>query len=399
VLHRRRIKELTMRRTSVSLSIAALVVCAAPAAAQTRATIIPAVVIGGVYDDNVSARAQADAGQMLQMRPSIEADYESPTVSLISLWSFDMQRSNHASLNALDARRHAMADLKWKKSRVTTLGFASRYDRTDSPADIDLDAALVFGRRSAQRWEITPAFMHRIGERTTFNALYDWTTENLVNASAGTLHVARAGLTRELSERTSINGGYLGRLFLDSVSEHQSHAALLGWTRKMAQFTTMSVQAGPRWTTYRGLVPEVTASLMRDGRTLKAGLDYSHGETIILGVLGPVQVDTGSARVNVAATRKIEFGLHTAASKILTIDERAATVYRGTLVGSWSVGGPFTLSASYSADYQLGDVRRNFFRDEKVLRHVFRLGVTIAPSFSRSFLPPDEAARAKGVSR
>ena len=159
------------------------------------------------------------------------------------------------------------------------------------------------------------------------------------------------------------------------------------------------MQAGPRWTTYRGLVPEVAASLARDGRTLKAGLDYSHGETIILGVRGPVQVDTGAARVNIAATRKIEFGLHAAASKILTLDERAATVYRGTVVGSWSIGGPYTIAASYSADYQLGDVRRNFFRDERVLRHVVRLGVTIAPSFSRSFLPPDEAARAKGVSR
>jgi len=67
--------------------------------------------------------------------------------------------------------------------------------------------------------------------------------------------------------------------------------------------------------------------------------------------------------------------------------------------GSHSLGGPFTLAASYSADYQLGDVRRNFFRDEKVLRHVVRVGVTIAPSFNKSFLPPDEAARAKGVSR
>jgi hypothetical protein len=146
-------------------------------------------------------------------------------------------------------------------------------------------------------------------------------------------------------------------------------------------------------------VPEVSASLARDGRTLKYGIDYSHGETIILGVSGPVQVDTGAARIVLAPTRKTEFGLHTAASTILTLDERAATVYRGTLVGSWSVGGPFTLSASYSADYQLGDIRRNLFRDERVLRHVVRFGVTIAPSFSRSFLPPDEAARAKGVSR
>lgn len=388
-----------MHRVILASLIGALTVSASDASAQTRATVIPAVVIGGVYDDNVSARAQADAGQMLQMRPSLEADIESPTVSLISLWSFDMQRSNHEALNALDARRHAMADVKWKQSTLTTWGLATRYDRTDSPADIDLNTGLVFDRRSATRWEVSPALTHRIGERTVFNALYDFTTENLINDSEGSLHLARMNMSREISERTSFSGGYIGRLFLDSVSEHQSHAAVIGWNRKMQQFTTLSLQAGPRWTTYRGLVPEVSASLTRDGRTFDGGLDYAHGETIILGVLGPVQVDTGSARINVSARHKLDFGFHAAASKILTLDERGATVYRGTVVGSWGIGGPYTLAASYSADYQLGDVRRNFFRDERVLRHVVRVGVTIAPSFNRSFLPPDEAARAKGVSR
>ena len=53
------------------------------------------------------------------------------------------------------------------------------------------------------------------------------------------------------------------------------------------------------------------------------------------------------------------------ASNILTLDERAATIYRGTLLGSWTFAGPFTLTASYSADYQLGDIHRNLFRDEK----------------------------------
>jgi hypothetical protein len=387
-----------MNRACIAVAITTLL-AAGDASAQTRATVIPSVVIGGVYDDNVSATANADAGQMLQVRPSIEADYESATVSLISLWSFDMQRSNHSALNALDARRHAMFDTKWRRSLVTTWGIAGRYDRTDSPGEIDLDSGLIFARRNAQRWQVSPAVFHRIGERTTVNAIYDWTTENLVNESHGTLHVGRLGVAREISERTSINSAYVGRLFADALTDHHSHAALFGWTRRLRQFTTVTMQAGPRWTTYRGVVPEVTASLARDGRTLKAGLDYSHGETIILGVVGPVQIDTGSARVNIAATRKTEFGLHTAASKILTLDQRAATVYRGTLVGSWSVGGPYTIAASYSADYQVGDVRRNFFRDERVLRHVVRLGVTIAPSFSRSFLPPDEAARAKGVSR
>ena len=50
------------------------------------------------------------------------------------------------------------------------------------------------------------------------------------------------------------------------------------------------------------------------------------------------------------------------------LDERAATIYRTTLLGSWTVAGPFTLTGSYSADYQLGDIRRSLFRDDRVLR-------------------------------
>ena len=373
---------------------------AAPVAhAQTRATVVPSVSMGVVYDDNVSARARGDAGQMLQLRPSLEADYESPTVTLISLWSFDMQRSNHSSLNALDARRHAMFDAKIRSSSLTTWGLGGRYDRADTPGDIDFESGILTDRQNAQRWQFTPSVIHRVAERTNFTALYDFTTENLVNEERNNLHVARTGVSRQLSPRSSLSGEYIGRLFADDFSEHHSHAMVMGWTRELRQFTSLTVQAGPRWTSYRGLVPEVAVSLGRDGRTVKAGVDYSHGETIILGVSGPVQVDTGSARLTVVPTRRIEFGIRAGASSILTLDERAATIYRGTLLGSWTVAGPFTLTASYSADYQLGDIRRSLFRDDRVLRHVARVGLTIAPSFSRSFLPPDEAARAKGVSR
>ena len=388
-----------MRTLQFALIVIGVGAAAPDLQAQTRATIVPSVSMGAVYDDNVSARAQGDAGQMLQLRPSLEADYESARLTLVSLWTFDMQRSNHSALNALDARRHAMFDGKFRSSNLTTWALAGRYDRTDTPGEIDFEAGVLSDRRFANRFQLAPSVLRRFGEKATVTAVYDWTAENLINDSHVNLHVARTNVSRLLSTRSSINAGYLGRLFVDDSSEHQSHAVLMGWTRQLAQFTTFNVQAGPRWTTYRGLVPEVSVSLGRDGRTVKAGLDYSHGETIILGVPGPVQIDTGSARLTVAATRKIELGIRAGASNILTLDERAATVYRTTLVGSWSIGGPFTLATSYSADYQLGDIRRNLFRDERVLRHVVRVGVTVAPSFSRSFLPPDEAARAKGVSR
>ena len=94
------------------------------------------------------------------------------------------------------------------------------------------------------------------------------------------------------------------------------------------------------------------------------------------------------------------------ASDVTTIDERSNRVYRGTAFGAWSPGGIYTIAATYDADFQNGSIRNPIFFDgerivfdEEVLRHVFRVSVTIAPRYRRSILPPDEAARAKGVSR
>jgi hypothetical protein len=144
---------------------------------------------------------------------------------------------------------------------------------------------------------------------------------------------------------------------------------------------------------------EVVAALNRDGNRAKWGMDYLHGETIILGEDGPVVIDSANLRLTWVASRRVEVGFRTGASNLETLDGREARVYRGILLGSWTFAGPFTLTASYNADYQIGDIRRTVFADDTVLRHVIRVGLTIAPSFSRSFLPSDEAARAKGVSR
>jgi hypothetical protein len=344
---------------------------------------------------------------MLQVRPSLEADYESPKVTLISLWSFDMQRSNHSLLDSLDARRHAMVDSKFRPTSFTTLSTTGRYDRSDTPGDIDFDTGALSRRHFAQRYEVVPSIIHRAGTRTTMTAVYHWTSEFLEGQPAEIMQSARAGVSRQLSTRSTIDVGYLGRLFApnrrgpfaDVFDRHQSHAALVGWTQQLAPLTTLTLQAGPRQTTYKGMDAEVVAALNRDGNRAKWGVDYWHGETIILGEDGPVEIDSANLRFTLTASRRVEFGARAGASDIVTLDGRDARVYRGTLLGSWTVSGPFTVTASYSADYQIGDIRRGFSPDGTVLRHVIRVGLTIAPSFSRSFLPSDEAARAKGVSR
>ena len=58
---------------------------------------------GAPADDNVFARTEGSAGQMLQLRPMFEGSYESPTVRLLGLYSFDMLRSNHGPVTGRSA--------------------------------------------------------------------------------------------------------------------------------------------------------------------------------------------------------------------------------------------------------------------------------------------------------
>lgn len=389
------------KRTRSIAAAAAFVLAAGsigPAAAQTRKSIVPSVSIAHVYDDNIFADVEGSAGQMLQIRPSLEGSWESPRLTLLSLYSFDMLRSNHSDLNTFDARRHAFFDTKFRSTPATTLGISARYDRSETPGELELDTGILGPRRTAERWQVAPNFARRLGPRSVLSGGYDFTREREIDTPSGTLHQARLAISREFTPRTDIVGSYLGRYFDDSLEAHTSHALLGGFSREVAPGTRFSFFAGPRVTSYRsGIKPEVSTGFTRETPRIDLAIDYWHGETIILGIPGPVAVDSGTVRVSWPLTAKLELGTHAGATDIDTIDLRKARVYRTTLHGSWTTRGMYTVGASYGLDYQQGDIRRRL--DENVLRHVFRVSLTIAPRLNHSILPPDEAARVKGVSR
>jgi hypothetical protein len=367
---------------------------------------IPSVSLFSVYDDNIFARVDGSAGQMLQVRPSVEGSYENPRVRLLGLYSFDAQRSNFSSLNTLDARRHALGETSFRASPFTTLGLAMRYDRTETPGEIDMDSGILGERRQAQRFEINPTYARRLTQRTSMTAGYDWTTENLIDGERGTMHVGRAMLSREVTTKTTVSAGYVGRYFVDHIADHTSHGLVVGWNRELGPATRISLFAGPKVTSYRGLTPEANAAFTRTTNRIRLALDYWHGETIILGVPGPVRADSVTMRSAWPLTRRFELNAHAGASDVTTLDARNSTNYRGTLGLSWTPGGLYTVAASYGLDYQDGLIRNPVFLDgeplhydDQILRHVFRVSLTVAPRYRRSILPPDEAARSKGVSR
>jgi hypothetical protein len=384
-----------------------MILCAAAGVrAQSSVIVVPSVSIGGVYDDNLFAKVRGSAGQMLLFRPGLEADVKTPRIDLGSEWSFDAQRANFSSLNTLDARRHAVVDLKFRSTTATTLGLATRYDRTETPGEVD-EIGVLGDRRQARRLQVTPSFSQRIRPKTSIRASYDFTDETLIENATGRLHTVRTGLAQQVDTRTTVTATYMARQFVDRYDSNTSHAVLGGVDRALGPGRRVTFQGGPRFSTYHGPNPELTVGYVQSTNRLGVVLDYWHGETIVLGIQGPVGVDSASARTSYRLTRSLEFGTHTGASAVSTIDDRKIAVYRGALAASWGLGNWYTVSGSYGIDYQTGDIRhartfldgQELFLDDRIMRHVFRVSMTIAPRLSRTILPPDEAARAKGVIR
>jgi hypothetical protein len=373
---------------------------AAHASAQSRVDVVPSVSVGTTYDDNLFAQVLGSSGQMFTVRPGLEATVESPRLNLGTLWTFDAQRSNHADLNMLDARRHADLNFSYRSTPATTVGLTTQYDRSDTPGEINLGSGILGERRQAHRWEVSPNFSHRFRPHTSITGSYDWTDESLLENGTGRMHVIRTGLSQEYTALTTFSGSYMERHFVDATDTNSSYALLGGWDHRMSAATRVTLQAGPRISSYRGLAPEIVAGLGHTTNRITAGLDYWHGETIVLGIHGPVAVDSGSAKVMWALSRTIEIGSHSGLSDITTLARQKLTNYREEVVASWSPGGLYTVAGSYGVDYQQGQIRNRQFSNDALLRHVFRVSLTVAPRLSRAIRSSDDpAARAKGVSQ
>jgi hypothetical protein len=394
-----------MKRAAVTtVLIAASALVAGSAAAQKHVEAVPSVTIGAIYDDNLFATTvRGDAGHMLAVRPGFGSAIDTPRLNLTSLFTFDSQHSNHADLTMLDARRHADAKMLYRSTPETTLGMNALYDRTEVPGEINLESGVLGPRQQAYRWEVSPNIAHKVRPHTAVTGSYDYIAESLVENGSGRMQVVRGGLVQQVSTRSNLMVNLQERHFADpsDISNGSDSFALVGgWDHQLSTFSHLSLQAGPRVSTYRGLQPEIVAGYTRTTNRLIVVADYSHTETIVLGIRGPVVLNGGGAIFTFPWRRTIEISSHSAASRIDTLDAHRITSYRETVIGAWSPGGMYTFNASYAIDYQQGVLLNSIFTNGNVLRHVFGVSVTVAPRYSRYIKSPDDpAARAKGVSQ
>jgi hypothetical protein len=131
----------------------------------------------------------------------------------------------------------------------------------------------------------------------------------------------------------------------------------------------------------------------------KVGLDYWQGETIIMGIRGPVDIQSATFKSAWFLRRTFEVGASAGVFQSRTLHNGHARVFHPEVVASYSPGGPYIIAASYGIDFQRGDVRSEFLSDKQVVRHVVLIRMTFAPRLSRIRPPDPNDPRSRGVSR
>jgi hypothetical protein len=376
------------------------------ARAQARMELVPSVSFTTTYDDNIFTTQAGGGDAMMLVAPAIEAFYESPTASLRGLYTFDMQRAmGYSTLNSVDAKRHAVVDTGFQVNHQFRISLIARYDVTDRPGDLMFDTGVLLGRQRASRYQLTPAIAVRVRPRTTLTAQYDATKEALGEDMRGDMYIARFGVSRMRTPRDTWSLTYLGRTFVNGAdlyngpATERSHTALVGYSRAIGPGSNFSIQGGPRVSSYGNRKPELMANFSRRVRIGKFGLDYWQGETIIMGIRGPVDLQSATFKSTWPIRRSFEVGGSAGIFRSKTLQQGEARVFHPELVGSYSPGGPYILAASYGIDFQRGDVRSQFLSDKQVVRHVLLVRMTFAPRLSHNKPSDPTDRRSKGVTQ
>jgi hypothetical protein len=314
-------------------------------------------------------------------------------MNLRSLVSFDMQRSaRHTLPTTLAARRHAMVDGRVRSSPTVLLGVTGLYDRTETASDLSLSAGVLHPRQRAQSVQATPSIAVRVTPLTTISSHYDWTHQALLDSPGSGLHIAHLGVARQSSPRTTWSVGFFERRFVDEIEAVRSHVGLVGWARELGAGATLSLQAGPRITSSRGVTPEVQAAFIRRTPGTHVLANYWRGDTMVLGIRGPVEVERGTTSVTWTVRRRFDIGTTLGVFRSTARDAPVTTLYHAALVSAWRRE-PYLVTVSYGTVLQRGGGAFGGPADQDVRRNVLLVRLTVAPRLSRAFGPPADTVQ------
>ena len=325
-----------------------------PALAQVA--LVPSVAIARVWDDNVFYRPTGESDLTTRISPRLDASYDDGRLAWSGRYQLDADRfERHPQLTTAHARQDAGVDLAYSATRRLSFGGTASFVESQTPLDLNLEAAPVPGRVRARRYSVQPSATYQLTTRTDAKVRYTAASDALADGVGVRTREATMTVTQHHSPRTDLRFEYTFQHFgFEHVDASVSQAWTAEWRRSLDRSTSVSVAAGPRVTDGK-LSPDVAAAVHRQLRTGEAAITYLHTTTTLLGTLSVA--DMHSLSVIIAAEPRR--GLHLHAGPALLQTKQGAlssAVYRMTAGCEWPIARRFAVRGDYDVNVQRGNI-------------------------------------------
>ena len=327
--------------------------------AQAGFYVTPSFSFSEVYDDNLLSTPSHAQGErqedfISRFSPGIQAGYRSTPLTLLGSYSFDAEVfAEHTEHTAAQARQRASLDWTYLPSRLLTLSLTGSYLRTQTPRDINVTTGVDLGRALAQTYTAQPSIVYRLDPLTTGTTSYAFSQIEVSGGVTSRTHSINLGLDRQVTPGDSVNLGYIFRRFDFDVGETTtSHAFTLGWTHKLAQLTSLTLRAGPRFS-QGSIEAEISASLSQQLQHGQLSLTYTRSNGAVTGVPGAVNVDSVTATLAYQPWRFLKVSATPQFSRS-TGNNFDTKVYQASLNGTYQVNQWVSVQASYQFSLQQG---------------------------------------------
>ena len=368
----------------------AVVLAASPSPvwAQAGWFVLPSFGVTEEFDDNIFGTPSGMRSDLItRFSPKLGAGYRSIPLTLLGSYAFDAEVfARTPELNTATARQVARLDFHYLPTHLLTLAMDVSYTETLKPTEEEIISEA--GRRRVTQLRILPSVSYQFDPLTSGDASYFFrqrttskhhVTSKGVTKTTEITHTTRQtqlALSRQFTSLDTGTVGYRLSLFETDESDATSHTPTIGWSRRLAKETVVTLQGGPR-VTDGAVDPEVAARLEHRFEWARVSVDYSRSEVALINRTVPVgSIETLSGSVKFEPLQFLEVRLVPQIQKISREEEldttrktsrekdRETTIYRLRTAVKYRLTKWMSARAEYLFRYQergAEDLTRSIF--------------------------------------
>ena len=380
-----------MRLLAAAVVSAIVLGSAHPAWAQAGAPfgtaglyLIPSFKVSESFDDNIfGSSVNRESDFISRFYPSLQSGYNSDPFTLLLSGGFEADIfAKHPELNDPVTGWNAGLNLRYLPIRRLTLGANIAYTETKSlptltQTVVDLTLAnplnpantVQQGRQKTTFLSASSSAVYQFTPVTSGTSSISYTESTLQGGASNTAYAAQVGVSHQFTLRDTGSLSDIQNVFESTgVPTTYTNAPTVGWTRQLTPLVTLSLQAGPQFSSRGGGVGAyANTSLVYEykvaDRLIRASAAYVHSQGFVVGQAGPTTADTFSSTIGFEPFRSLQLSAGTTYSKFssssaTTISGSATTGTTSTTTQGITAGASYQISrwltarTSYSFSHQ-----------------------------------------------